>query len=53
VEEYVLGVMIFKVIYCNITKNGAPVAQLVESLRYKLAGRGFDSQWCQWIFSLA
>jgi hypothetical protein len=24
----------------------------VEALRYKPAGRGFDSRWCQWIFSL-
>jgi len=22
------------------------VAQLVEALRYKLEGRGFDSRWC-------
>jgi hypothetical protein len=28
------------------------VAQLVEALRYKPAGRGFDSRWCHWIFSL-
>jgi hypothetical protein len=27
--------------------------QLVEAPRYKPAGRGFDSRWCQWIFSLA
>jgi hypothetical protein len=26
------------------------VAQLVEALRYKPAGRGFDSRWCQSIF---
>jgi len=26
------------------------VAQLVEALRYKPEGRGFDSQWCHWIF---
>jgi len=26
------------------------VAQLVEALRPKPDGRGFDSQWCQWIF---
>jgi hypothetical protein len=26
------------------------VAQLVEALRYKPAGRGFDSRWCQWSF---
>jgi hypothetical protein len=25
---------------------------LVESLRYKLKGRGFDSRWCHWKFSL-
>jgi hypothetical protein len=37
----------------NVDDMGAAVAQLVEALRYKPAGRGFDSQWCQWIFSLA
>ena len=26
--------------------QGHAVAQLVEALRYKLAGRGFDSRWC-------
>ena len=26
------------------------VAQLVEALRYKLEGRGFDSRWFHWIF---
>jgi len=31
---------------------GHPVAQLVEALRYNLEGRGFDSQWCHWNFSL-
>ena len=31
---------------------GFAVAQLVESLRYKLEGRGFDSRWCLWNFSL-
>jgi hypothetical protein len=29
------------------------VAQLVEGLRYKPEGRGFDSQWCHWNFLLA
>jgi hypothetical protein len=29
------------------------VAQLVEALHYKPAGRGFDSPLCHWIFSLA
>ena len=28
------------------------VAQLVEALRYKPGGRGFDSRWCHWNFSL-
>jgi hypothetical protein len=28
------------------------VAQLIEALRYKPEGRGFDSQWCHWIFLL-
>jgi len=32
--------------------QGHAVAQLVEALRYKPEGRGFDSRWCQWIFSL-
>jgi len=30
---------------------GHAVAQLVEALRYKLEGRGFDSQWDHWDFS--
>jgi hypothetical protein len=28
------------------------VAQLVEALRYKPEGRGFDSRWCHWNFSM-
>jgi hypothetical protein len=28
------------------------VAQLVDALRYKPEGRGFDSRWCQWNLSL-
>ena len=31
---------------------GTAVAQLVEALHYKSAGRGFDSRWCHWNFSL-
>jgi hypothetical protein len=27
------------------------VAQLVEALRYKPEGRGFDSRWCHWILT--
>jgi len=29
---------------------GHAVAQLVEAMRYKPEGRGFDSRWCHWIF---
>ena len=29
------------------------MAQLVEALRYKPEGRGFDSRWCHWNFSMA
>jgi hypothetical protein len=31
---------------------GHAVAQLVEAPRYKPEGRGFDSRWCHWDFSL-
>ena len=31
---------------------GHAVAQLVEALRYKSEGRGFDSRLCHWNFSL-
>ena len=32
--------------------EGHAVAQLVEALRCKAEGRGFDSRWCNWNFSL-
>jgi hypothetical protein len=35
-----------------IVVQGHAVAQLVETLHYKPEGRGFDSRWCHWIFSL-
>ena len=35
-----------------ISYVGYAVAQLVEALHYKPEGRGFDSRWCQWNFSL-
>jgi hypothetical protein len=28
------------------------VVQLIEALGYKPEGRGFDSRWCDWYFSL-
>ena len=36
----------------TLRKWGHAVAQLVEALRYKPEGRGFDSRWCHWNFSL-
>jgi hypothetical protein len=33
-------------------RKGHAVAQLVEALRYKPEGRGFDSRWCNPNFSL-
>jgi len=32
--------------------EGRVVAHLVEALRYKLEGRGFDCRWCRWNYSL-
>jgi hypothetical protein len=37
---------------CTQFVEGHVVAQLVEALRYKPEGRGFDSRWFQWNFSL-
>jgi hypothetical protein len=31
---------------------GHAMALLVEALRYKSEGRGFDYRWCHWIFPL-
>jgi len=33
-------------------RGGHTMAQLVETLRYKPEGRGFDSRWCHCNFSL-
>ena len=39
-------------INCTFFKREHAVAQLVEALRYKPEGRGFDSRWCHYNFSL-
>ena len=31
---------------------GARCGVVVKALRYKPAGRGFDSRWCHWNFSV-
>jgi len=36
----------------HIHCRGHAVAQLVEALRYKPEGRGFDSRWRHWNFPL-
>ena len=43
--------------YCGVFQSlpqmlGYAVIQLVEALRYKSEGRGFDSRWCHRNFSL-
>ena len=51
----ICSVLILCVLPYNRVQNnniGHAVAQLVEALRYKPEGRGFDSRWCHWIFSL-
>ena len=40
------------ILHSILREGGHAVAQLVEALRYKLEGRGFDSRWCHWNFSL-
>jgi len=34
------------------TEYGARSGIVVKALRYKPAGRGFDSRWCHWNFSV-
>jgi hypothetical protein len=36
----------------NNTFRGARGGVVVKALRYKRAGRGFDSRWCHWNFSV-
>ena len=40
------------IVFYTHTHVGNAVGQLVEALRYKSEGRGFDSRWCHWNFSL-
>jgi hypothetical protein len=35
-----------------LIKWGHAVAHLVEAVRYKPEGRGFDSRWCHWNYTL-
>ena len=38
--------------HMSVLCQSTAVAQLVEALRYKPEGRGFDFRWCLWNFSL-
>jgi hypothetical protein len=40
------------VLYICMYKMGARGGVVVKVLRYKPAGRGFDSRWCHWNFSV-
>ena len=53
-EGGVILTSVFNVcVICSVMHtSGHTVAQLVEALRYKPGGRGFDSRWCDWNFSL-
>jgi hypothetical protein len=37
---------------CYDNQQGHTVVQFVEALHYNLEGRGFDTEWCHWDFSL-
>jgi hypothetical protein len=34
----------------NVTQLSRGGGVVVEALRYKPEGRGFDSRWCHWVF---
>ena len=42
---------LYIIIIIIIIKTGARGGVVVKALRYKSAGRGFESRWCQWNFS--
>ena len=53
--KHVAGCAVYNIInlhICICTGWGHAVAHLVETLRYKPEGRGFDSRWCHWNFSV-
>ena len=43
--------ILYIVLSCMLL-SGYAVAQLVEALRYRPEGRGFDSRWGHWNFSV-
>jgi hypothetical protein len=49
---YQLNMLSFTPVLNIDNQWGHGLAQLVEALRYNPEGRGFDSRWCHWNFSL-
>ena len=45
------GTTYLKIIFIPVI-YGARGGVVVKALRYKPAGRGFDSRWCHWNFSV-
>jgi hypothetical protein len=44
--------IVYVILIIQLCYGGHAVAQLVEALRYKPKGRGFDSRWSHWNFSV-
>jgi hypothetical protein len=53
-ESQIVTIFIYLFIYfLNIYRTtGARGDVVVKALRYNPAGRGFDSRWCHWNFSV-
>jgi hypothetical protein len=47
-----LVIYIYIYIYIYISNCGARGGGVIKALCYKQEGRGFDSRWCQWNFSV-
>jgi hypothetical protein len=51
-NEYVEYMVKHNLIYMVCSNVGSRVGAVVEALSYKPEGRGFNSRWCHWNFSL-
>ena len=49
---YSLNFLFTLILFIPLNENGARGAIVVKALRYKPAGRVFDSCWCHWNFSV-
>jgi len=45
-QTYILHILQYNTILCFTIQTGARGGVVVKILRYKPAGRGFDSRWC-------